>query len=297
MTILQTNLSDPMTRQQATVLGQPVLTSLSDCRIVRQVLRFRTIGSTNSLARDLARLGEPGGLVILADEQTAGRGRLGRSFVSPEAGGLWFSILLRPSTGKAVTPAATLVAGTAVAETLCEAGVTKARVKWPNDILIDERKTAGILAESGTDSKGDPWLVLGIGVNLGLTEFSPELEAIATSVMLSAGIKIDPIDLLTRLLRRLDSLMDLHDREGFEAVRSRYLAVSATVGREVVLIDTHPSSSDGNGDPHANGPVYRCIDIAADGSLVLEDGKGRLFHQNHGEISLRHRRSQEGNHP
>lgn len=283
--------------ESARTRGQALHLRLRPDGLVRSVLHFRCVGSTNTLAREMARQGAPGGLLILTDEQTAGRGRLGRSFHSPAGQGLWFTLLSRPATGHPVSPAVTLIAGVAVCEALQSAGLRDVSVKWPNDILIAGVKVAGILAESGFDSDQNPYLVLGIGINLTNESFPSELSGIATSVQLSAGKRLERNTLLQDILTRLAELELTLSRDGFQAIRPRYRSCSSTIGREVLLVDPVGTQS-----RQANGSVvtdserlYQCLDIADDGSLVLQDRQGRVFQQNSGEISLRYPVKREGN--
>lgn len=292
-----TGASIPESIESARIRGQALHSRLSTDSLVRSVLHYRCVGSTNTLARDMARQGAPGGLLILADEQTMGRGRLGRSFHSPDGQGIWFTLLLRPASGEPVSPAVTLIAGVAVCEALQSAGLRDVSVKWPNDILIAGVKLAGILAESGFDGDQNPYLVLGIGINLTNESFPPELSGIATSVQLSAGKQLDRNMLLKDILSRLAELELTLTRDGFQTIRPRYRACSSTIGREVLLVDPAGSlSRQANGsDVTDSERLFQCLDIADDGSLVLQDRQGRIFQQNSGEISLRYPVKREGN--
>ena len=283
--------------ESALARGQALLAQLQLGGFVRSAHHYRCVGSTNSLARDLARQGAPGGLLILADEQTTGRGRLGRSFHSPAGQGLWFTLLLRPEPGRHVSPAITLIAGIAVCESLPAAGLSDVSVKWPNDILIAGVKAAGILAESGFDTNQNPYLVLGIGINLTMVSFPPELNGIATSVLLSAGVQLDRNRLLQDILTRLADLETGLAREGFQEIKPRYRTCSSTIGREVLLVDPIAKPSGQVNETDATGPerLYLCLDVSDDGSLVLQDRQGRVFQQNSGEISLRYPVKREGN--
>jgi len=284
-----TDRIDKSMHEEAWSRGRDLQFSLGSIPVIRTAMHFPTIDSTNALARELARQGEPGGLLILADTQTAGRGRLGRSFVSP-SGGLWFTLLIRPQPGRSVAPATTLIAGTAVCEALRESGIDKAAIKWPNDILIGTRKAAGILAESGFDKNQQPYLVLGIGINLAVETFPPELSETATSVSQPGGPKVERIELLRRIIAHFADLSRKLDEEGFKAIRPRYLACSSTVGRDVLLVDPSQVAATSGISKMVNDsqPVFHCIDIAEDGSLVLTDAAGKIFKQNSGEISLRY---------
>jgi len=183
----------------------------------------------------------------------------------------------------------TLVAGTAVCQALRQLGAADASVKWPNDILIDGLKVAGILAEASQDSAGNPFLILGIGINLENRAFPPELAGIATSVFLATGLHIDRFILLRTILEGLVNLRCQLADAGFQAVRLSYLACSAVMGRGVLLLDpsTAGAPGAGSGASIARSELATCIDIDDDGALVLLGRDGRRFRRNAGEISLR----------
>ncbi|MEO7675021.1 MAG: biotin--[acetyl-CoA-carboxylase] ligase [Pyrinomonadaceae bacterium] len=144
------------------------------------VLTFDTIDSTNTEAMKQARLGVGEGLCISSLQQTAGRGRHGRNWISEKDAGLYFSIILRPKFEMRHLPLITLMAGVAVHDTLAELGL-KPDIKWVNDILINDKKIAGILAETAETSKGLA-VVVGIGINIRTSNFPPEIADTATSI-------------------------------------------------------------------------------------------------------------------
>jgi BirA family biotin operon repressor/biotin-[acetyl-CoA-carboxylase] ligase len=158
-----------------------------------RVIFFNTIGSTNDVALDLAARGGREGTIVIADAQTAGRGRHGRGWFSPPGSGLYVSIVLGfPGAGrdsKRATSLLTLAAGLAVAEAVEAATGLRADIKWPNDLLVGRRKLAGILAESASSDQGR--IVLGYGVNVGARAYPPELRDRATSLETELGRPID----------------------------------------------------------------------------------------------------------
>ncbi|MCW1883642.1 biotin--[acetyl-CoA-carboxylase] ligase [Luteolibacter flavescens] len=161
-------------------------------------LDFREVtGSTNDDIRAAAQTGARAGLVIVAERQEAGRGRRGAAWVCPPGEGLAFSVLLRPSEPKALWPRLSLAAGLAVAEGLDRHGVS-AEVKWPNDVWIGGKKIAGILVEAGDD-----FVVVGIGINVGVTAFPDALESSATSLALECGEAPGLPPVLASILERL----------------------------------------------------------------------------------------------
>ena len=167
-----------------------------------KVLRFESLPSTNTELARLASEGAPEGVSVVADEQTAGRGRLQRAWSSPKGAGLYFSILLRPTIPQNCWPLITFMAALAVSDALGEACELETDIKWPNDILSGERKICGILAEAIETPVGRA-VILGIGINLTQNAFPPELENVATSVAEATGRAGDREQILAALLDTL----------------------------------------------------------------------------------------------
>ena len=192
------------------------------------ILRFDSLPSTNTEAAREAALGAAEGLCVVAREQTRGRGRRERVWVSPADAGLYFSIVLRPAALAAEAwPLITLMAALAVTEALAETCALEADIKWPNDIMARERKLCGILAETVETEMGRA-VILGIGVNLDDRAFPPELKETATSVASLTGNAPDAETLLQSLLR---------------AVSSRYAALQLTGGAQEIIREWSRRSS------------------------------------------------------
>src|SRR5215218_2405037 len=167
-----------------------------------KIVRSESLPSTNSELARLASEGAAEGLSIVADEQTAGRGRLQRAWSSPKGAGLYFSILLRPVIPQNYWPLITFMAALAVSDALREASGVQTDIKWPNDLLSGERKICGILAEAIDTSAGRA-VILGIGINLTENAFPPELANVATSVAEATGRAPDREQVLAALLDAL----------------------------------------------------------------------------------------------
>ena len=185
--------------------------------------------STNLLAAERARSGAGEGLVVVAEHQTAGRGRLDRTWVTPERSALTLSLLLRPRTAAVDWPWLPLLTGYAASQALRRVGAT-AVLKWPNDVLLDERKLAGILTERVETPEG-PAVVVGIGLNVGMTR--EELPHDGATSLAVQGLDVDRTDLLSALLERLRVEYDAFERGELAALRAAYTGACATVGREV----------------------------------------------------------------
>jgi BirA family biotin operon repressor/biotin-[acetyl-CoA-carboxylase] ligase len=204
---------------------------------VGQVLHwYEEIGSTNDRARELAEEGAEHGEVVIAEAQTAGRGRRGRLWASPAWKNLYFSVILRPDLPPARAPELTLVASVALCDALRQAGV-QAGIKWPNDLLASERKIAGILTELAAEADRVHWVVIGAGINVNAREedFPEELRGEATSVLLERGEPAPRALFAAACLTALEGWIDRHAEEGFAVVREAWRERSTTLGREVTV--------------------------------------------------------------
>lgn len=176
------------------------------------ILRFDELDSTNTEAVSQAKRGADEGLCIVAAQQTAGRGRHGRSWVSPENAGLYFSIVLRPKIEMKFLPLLTLMSAIAVSDVLREIYSLKPDIKWANDIHINDKKICGILAETAETAKGLA-IIVGIGINLNSDAFPVELNEIATSIEAETGRKTDAEELLNSLTRFLNYFYEIFKSE------------------------------------------------------------------------------------
>lgn len=196
--------------------------------------------STNSTAKLLAAKGAPHGTIVAAESQTRGRGRLGRRFESPKGAGLYMSVIVRPSFDIAFAPLITSAAAVAAAESVEKLCGEYTAVKWVNDLYMNGRKICGILTESAIDSKGRlDYAVIGIGINVGRTEFPPELRDTATSVEAETGKIIDRNILCGEILVRLEYYLEnIEEKRHIGEYRRRELLTgnhitANTGGREV----------------------------------------------------------------
>lgn len=193
----------------------------------RQILRFDALPSTNLEALKRAIAGAPEGLCVVASEQTAGRGRLQRQWLSPKGAGLYFSIVLRPMIDQSGWPLLTLMAAVAVHDALRDAFTLETDIKWPNDILAKNQKLCGILAETADTANGRV-VVVGIGINLTSAAFPPELAEIATSVESVTGKPADREVVLRALIQALGRRYEmLHSAGGREAIIHEWSARSS----------------------------------------------------------------------
>jgi BirA family biotin operon repressor/biotin-[acetyl-CoA-carboxylase] ligase len=192
------------------------------------------LGSTNDRAKELAEEGAEHGEVVVAEAQTAGRGRRGRAWASPARRNVYFSVVLRPDLPPARAPELTLVGSVAICDALRQAGVD-AGIKWPNDLLASGRKIAGILTELAAEPDRVEWVVLGAGVNVNARreDFPDELRDVATSILLERGQAAPRVLFAAACFTALETWLDRHDEEGFGAIREAWRERSVTLGREV----------------------------------------------------------------
>jgi BirA family biotin operon repressor/biotin-[acetyl-CoA-carboxylase] ligase len=216
-------------------LGELELRPLLNTHDLGQALHwFAEVGSTNDVAKRLADEGAAHGEVVVAESQTAGRGRRGRVWASPAGRNVYLSVVLRPDLPPSRAAELTLLASVALCQAVRQAGVP-AGIKWPNDLLAGGRKLAGILTELATDPDRVQWLVLGIGVNVNIREdeLPGELRAIATSLAIERGESVPRTLFAAAVLSALEEWLDRHAEEGFPPVREAWKAMSDTLGREV----------------------------------------------------------------
>lgn len=202
----------------------------------RTLHHYEALPSTNAQAFELAREGALHGEVVIAESQTAGKGRRGRSWLSPKGKNLALSVIVRPEIAPVRAPELTLLTAVALAQTLKEAGAA-ATIKWPNDVQLDGKKVAGILTELSADTERVHFIVLGIGVNLNTDagDFPDELKDTATSVKLSRAQPVPRALFTAALLTRLEGWLETWAEQGFGPVREAWRAAAPMLGTEVLV--------------------------------------------------------------
>jgi BirA family transcriptional regulator, biotin operon repressor / biotin---[acetyl-CoA-carboxylase] ligase len=226
-----------------------------------RIHHYAEIGSTQDVAEQLALDGAAHGLVVIAESQTAGRGRLGREWFSPAGVNLHATVILRPKMAAADVPILALVAGVAMAEAVETVAPGLPGLKWPNDLWLREKKAGGMIAQllAGTA----PCVLLGFGVNLNLTgrQLPAELRDIATSVLIETGQPCDRVKLAATLFAQLDERIQQVQQSGFGPIAPLWERYSVLTGRHITVFDGHNRYS---------GAVKG---IDHDGALLLvEDG-------------------------
>jgi len=218
---------------------------LRDTPFAHRIYHFFQTDSTNAVGMRLGEAGEPHGAVVVAEEQTAGRGRAGRSWTSEKSSGIYCSVLLRPNLPPAHAPLLTLVAGLAARDALAEELEASPDLRWPNDVLARGRKICGILTEMHAEPDRVHYAVVGIGVNVNHTKMPAELAEIATSLRMETGKFHSRIELLIRLLRHLDRYYNQFLAEGSAPILRRFAEVSSFFQGKRVRITTATESFTG----------------------------------------------------
>ena len=239
---------------------------------------YSEVGSTNTLLKQMAAEGAAAGTVLIADRQTAGRGRLGRSFLSPGGVGVYLSALIRPNCA----PTALMHLTCAVAVAMCDAVENafgfRPGIKWTNDLVVGSKKLGGILTELGLDPKTGmvDHAILGIGINCGQieTDFDESIRAMATSVRMVTGREASRERLIAKMVKALEA-MDKALLSSPAAILERYRADCITLGQDVSILR-------GDEVRHA-----RALDIDAEGGLIVRYDSGETGTVTSGEVSVR----------
>lgn len=244
--------------------------------IGRNLQYYQSIDSTNKKAKDIA-FDEKEGTVLIAEEQLEGKGRMGREWISPKGKGIWMSIILKPKVEPMAVSKITLLGAAAVHKALENMNINS-KIKWPNDILINNKKVCGILTEMNCELNMINYVVIGIGINVNLNDndIPEELKHKATSIKISQGGEIDRKKLVGNILNEFEKLY-IPFREKGNAKRAIDIcrANSAIIDKEVKVIQ---------GEEVKIGKV---IDLNENGELMVELGNGHVENIFSGEISIR----------
>lgn len=241
------------------------------------IYRFETISSTNDEASRLAREGAEAFTVVVADSQQAGRGRNGHSWVSPAGVGLYASVVLRPRVATEFLPTVTLLAGIAAAEAVMGCSGLPVMIKWPNDLLIYNRKVAGLLCEAELFSSGDSVVIAGLGVNVNTSETAlpARTRFPATSLLIESGHHTDRDALLEAWVARLRDWMAIFETQGVEQILAAWRQRDALTDRKIHVLLPDRATIRGVG-----------AGVAGDGSLLVKLDDGSVRSVIAGEVSL-----------
>ncbi|NTW71439.1 MAG: biotin--[acetyl-CoA-carboxylase] ligase [Eubacteriaceae bacterium] len=258
-------------------------------KLIRKELRTKVIGkdlriyptttSTNDLLKEIAKSGGAEGTVVISEEQTKGKGRMGRSFYSPQGQGIYLSILLRPDKSADKAVSITITSAVAVAEAIDKVAGVDTRIKWINDLFLQEKKICGILTEASMEMESGKleYVIVGIGINVNKKNFRvPEpLEGVIGYISESGGIDL-PISRNRLIAEILNALEAVYFKDDFSSVLKTYKDKSIVLGKFV--------------EASIDGKLQRvkAMDIDEDGRLIIQKESGDIYKLNSGEVSIKH---------
>ena len=245
-----------------------VRAELSHGEIGHKIVHYFRTESTNSAALQLDAQNGPHGTVIIAEEQTAGRGRLGRNWYSEKSKGIYTSIILRPPLSPAAAPILTLLAGVAARHAVRSATGLEADIRWPNDLLVNGKKVCGILTEMKAEVDRLHMVVLGIGINVNHSSMPEELQEIATSLALEGGRSYSRLQILAELLRDVERYYQMFLQEGNAAIVREWSAASSYAQGKRVHVKAGGSDYSG---------VTAGLDVSGALKILRDDGRQELL--------------------
>lgn len=265
-----------MERDMKLLKPDEVIHELGDSIFTRNMVFHKSLASTNTLARELAANGAPEGTIVLTEEQTSGRGRMGRRWLSPGYVNLLVSILLRPHLRQDQIFILTMILALAAIESIKEISGLRAMIKWPNDLYVDRKKLAGILTEFSQRENKIEYVILGIGINVNWNpDEQKELINPATSILKETGIMISRNVLLSRILKTLEKHYQQVLSGRIDDYYRRWNELSVVLGKEVEIE---------SGKERFRGKAIR---ITKKGALVIKDNLGNEQDIFSGDVSLK----------
>ncbi len=275
---------DSMSKKGYKLISSPDLLSfeeihenLSTKYIGKNILYFQSIDSTNIKAKELALDDAAHGTVIISEEQTSGKGRLGRTWISPKYKGIWMSIILRPDIEPLRVPTITQIGAAAVIKT-CQSFNIKASIKWPNDIILNNKKICGILTEMSGELNKVNYVVMGIGINANIDkeDFPEELKNKATSISIETKTYIKRKEFVGILLNNFEELYEeFINEDAITTSISICRENSILIGKEIKIINRQKET------------IARALDLDEHGQLIVQLKDGSTEKVISGEVSVR----------
>lgn len=253
-----------------------LLIELEQSRLGNNIYYFETIDSTNSYAKKMALDGAVEGTIVLSDEQTGGRGRLGRAWVSPPGTSISMSMLLRPDILPNEAAKITEITAASLANAISKVTGLDVGIKWPNDIIIDNKKVCGILTEMNAELNNINYVIVGIGINVNIDEFPEEISNIATSLKRIVGKDVSRKDIVINIVKEFEKLYyDFINTGSLDRTVEICKEKSVTLGKVVKIINKKETI------------IAKAIDITENGELVIKKDDGEIINVISGEVSVR----------
>ncbi|WP_366923311.1 biotin--[acetyl-CoA-carboxylase] ligase [Metallumcola ferriviriculae] len=242
--------------------------------IGKKIYHYNHLTSTNDQLKKLADEGKGEGTVVVAEQQTAGKGRLGRSWFSPPGAGIWCSVLLRPTVSPAHAPKLTLLGAVAVAEGIEKYTGLQPGIKWPNDLLVEGKKVCGLLTEMRAEVDSINYVTLGFGINIKLVDFPEEVKGKAITLEGVLGKKLNRVGLLACILNAFEKNYLLFLSKGFSPIRGKWEELNVTLGK-MVTVTSHSGTVSGE-----------AVALGDGGGLVVRTDGDELKEFLSGEVTL-----------
>ncbi|TLS35889.1 biotin--[acetyl-CoA-carboxylase] ligase [Pseudalkalibacillus caeni] len=248
------------------ITANEVKLGLNTKHLGQNIVYQESVTSTQEIAHRLAYDDVPEGTIVTAEEQTAGKGRLGRNWHSPKTNGIWVSLILRPKIPPQQAPQLTLLAAVGVVKAIQKETGVLAEIKWPNDVLVNGKKVVGILTELQAESDQIKSVIIGMGINVNTSaaEFPDDIKEKATSLRIEAGKELNRASLLRRILEETETLYEEYLQNGFQVVKLLWESYAVSLGKHIKA-----RTLTGVKEGIARG-------ITNDGVLLLEDDTGEI---------------------
>ena len=243
-----------------------ILDGLNTKTIGKELYLFKEVMSTNTVTKFLSENDVNNGTVILSEKQSGAKGRLGKSWESP-LGGIWLSLVVKPNVDHSKIPMITLATGVAVVKTLERIGIENAEIKWPNDVMINDKKVCGILTEAITKFNSIESVIIGVGIdaNFDVNVLSEELQEGTTTLDIELGHRVNENEIIRFFLEEFERIGILFEEGGFERILKEWRKYSYSIGKIVEVREPFSKSYDGY-----------VLGISREGALVVEKIDGTL---------------------
>ena len=243
-----------------------ILDGLNTKIVGKELYLFKDVMSTNTLAKFLSENGVSNGTVIISEKQSGAKGRLGKSWESP-LGGIWLSIVVKPQVDHSKIPMITLATGVAVVKTFERIGIKNAEIKWPNDVIINDKKVCGILTEAITKFNNIESVIIGVGIdaNFDVNVLSKELQEGTTTLDIESDHRINENEIIRFFLEEFEKIAKLFEEGEFERILKEWRKYSYSIGKIVEVREPFSKAYDGY-----------VLGISREGALVVEKIDGTL---------------------
>jgi BirA family biotin operon repressor/biotin-[acetyl-CoA-carboxylase] ligase len=256
------------------VTENEITIGLQTKKLGKQIIFKESTDSTQKEAHRLAQEQFKEGTVVIAEEQTSGRGRMTRAWHSPKYTGIWMSVILKPSLPPYKAPQFTLITAVAIVEAIQEVSGLQPEIKWPNDILLNGKKITGILTELQANADQILSLIIGIGINVNQKDFPDELKDIATSLAIEKGEPVSRSQLVQAILKKMEHYYEVYIEEGFAEIKTRWETHAISIGKQIIA---RTITADIKG---------KALGITEEGVLQLQDEQGVIHNIYSADIEI-----------